>query len=249
MFEQSILAGAAKTRRAWTVPVCFAGELAAAGLMALMPLVFFEGLPQGRLAPPVLTVPGVYHPPVPPHVQLVGTGSEPVGHALVAPANPPLGVHLGPDRPLGPPDLAPRCTGFCVPGSLGPSDAVLSARTALPIAPVERPVEPVRTVVKPAAIAPIRVSDGVQEAMLIHRVIPVYPRLAIPLRISGAVHLAAIIGADGRIRELQVLRGHPLLVPAAVDAVREWVYRPTMLNGVPVEVMTDITVTFSLSPR
>jgi protein TonB len=63
------------------------------------------------------------------------------------------------------------------------------------------------------------------------------------------VHLTAIIGADGRIRELQVLSGHPLLVPAAVDAVRQWVYQPTMLSGAPVEVMTDITVTFSLSQR
>jgi protein TonB len=92
----------------------------------------------------------------------------------------------------------------------------------------------------------VRVNSGVQEAKLIRRVMPVYPKLAIPLRVTGAVHLAAIIGADGRIRELQVLSGHPLLVRAAVDAVREWVYQPTMLSGSPVEVLTDITVTFSL---
>jgi protein TonB len=89
-------------------------------------------------------------------------------------------------------------------------------------------------------------SEGVQEAMLIHRVTPVYPLTAIKTRVSGVVRLAAVIGADGRIRELQVLGGHPFLVQAAVNAVREWVYRPTMLNGSPVEVMTDITVTFNL---
>ena len=82
--------------------------------------------------------------------------------------------------------------------------------------------------------------------MLIRRVTPVYPQQAVRLHISGVVHLAAFIGTDGRIRELQVLSGHPFLVPAAVNAVREWVYRPTMLGGAPVEVMTDITVTFTL---
>ena len=94
--------------------------------------------------------------------------------------------------------------------------------------------------------APVPISSGVQEAKLIRRVTPVYPPQAIRMRVSGSVHLAAIIGADGRIRELQVLGGHPFLVQAAVNAVREWVYMPTMLNGAPVEVMTDITVTFYL---
>lgn len=246
MFEQTVLVGTAKTRRAWTVPVCFAGQLMAAGCMALVPLVFFEGLPQGQLAAPRLTVPGVYHPQAPPHVRLVGGGSEPVGHALVEPGRTPVGVRLGPERPTAPPDLTSGCTGICVIGGVGPPDAVLNART-LPIAPDERLPEPVRRIVKATPTpAPIRVNTGVQEAKLIHRVMPVYPKLAIPLRVSGAVRLTAVIGADGRIRELQVLTGHPLLVPAAVNAVREWVYQPTMLNGAPVEVLTDITVTFNL---
>jgi protein TonB len=62
------------------------------------------------------------------------------------------------------------------------------------------------------------------------------------------VHLAAVIGTDGRIRELQVLSGsHPMFIAATLSAVRQWIYRPTMLNGSPVEVMTDITVTFTLT--
>ncbi|HXN47097.1 MAG TPA: TonB family protein [Bryobacteraceae bacterium] len=246
MFEQTILAGSGKTRRAWTVPVCFAGQLAAVGCLVLMPLIFFEGLPQGQLAPPRLTVPGTYRPKPLEHVQLVSTGSHAVSRGLVPPMTIPHGIHLGPDVPAAPPDLEPECTGACVPDSVGPGVPVWSTRV-LPIAPEPQRTEIVRPIVRATPKpTPIPISSGVQEAKLIHRVTPVYPPQAIKLRISGAVHLAAIIGADGRIRELQVLGGHPFLVQAAVNAVREWVYLPTMLNGAPVEVMTDITVTFYL---
>ena len=246
MFEQTILAGTVKTRRAWTVPVCFAGQLAFVGCLALVPLIFFEGLPQGQLAPPRLTVPGTYRPPTPPHVQLVSTGPQTVSHTLVQPVSTPHGIHLGPDLPAAPPDPVPECTGVCVFNSVGPADPVPTSRLRL-IAPEPQQPEVVGPIARATPTpAPIRVSLGVQEAKLIHRVTPAYPPPAIRLRISGAVHLAAIIGADGRIRELQVLSGHPFLVPAAVNAVREWVYLPTMLNGAPVEVMTDIMVTFSL---
>jgi protein TonB len=75
---------------------------------------------------------------------------------------------------------------------------------------------------------------------------PVYPELALRMRVSGVVELEGVIGTDGRLRELRVLRGHPLLVAAALDAVRHWVYRPTLLNGVPVEVIAPISVAFQM---
>ncbi len=244
MFEQTILAGTAKTRKAWTVPVCFAAQLAAVGCLALTPLIFFEGLPLGQVAPPRLTVPGPYRQKAPEHVQLVSTGPHTVSRGLVLPVSIPHGIHLGPDLPPAPADPGPECT-ICVPGGVGEADPVPTSR-ALPT-PEPQQTEVVRVIARATPTpAPIRVSIGVQEAMLIHRVTPVYPPPAIKLHISGVVHLAAIIGADGRIRELQVLGGHPYLVQAAVNAVREWVYRPTMLSGAPVEVMTEITVTFSL---
>jgi len=246
MFEQSILTGTAKTRKAWTVPVCFAGQVAAVGFLAVMPLIFFEGLPLGQLAPPRLTVPGTYHPPTPPHVQLVSTGSHGVSNALIPPERIPDRIYRGPDVPAGPPEFAPQCTGACVVGSPGPIDQLLTQNRRL-IEPVERQNDIVRPVARPTPTpAPIPVSSGVQEAKLIHRVTPAYPPIAIRMRLSGSVHMAAIIGADGRIRELQVLSGPPILTQAAVSAVREWVYSPTMLSGAPVEVMTDITVTFEL---
>ncbi len=75
---------------------------------------------------------------------------------------------------------------------------------------------------------------------------PVYPADA---RIQGDVRFDATIGTDGKIVKLQLLSGHPLLVPAAFDAVQQWIYHPTLLNNEPVEVMTEITVNFTLAPR
>jgi protein TonB len=99
----------------------------------------------------------------------------------------------------------------------------------------------------PAAPSRISVSTGVQAARLIHQVQPVYPALAKQARIQGTVRLTAVIGTDGRIQSLQAESGHPLLIPAAVDAVRQWRYQPTLLNEKPVEVITLIQVIFKLN--
>ena len=76
---------------------------------------------------------------------------------------------------------------------------------------------------------------------------PVYPPLAKQARIQGTVRLNAIISRDGTIQNLQLVSGHPLLAPAALAAVKQWVYEPTLLNGEPVEVVTVIDVNFTLS--
>jgi len=81
---------------------------------------------------------------------------------------------------------------------------------------------------------------------LIRKVQPAYPALARSARIQGTVVLQAVIGKQGTIEDLRVLTGHPMLAPAAIDAVRQWRYRPYVLNGEPVEVETQITVNFSL---
>ncbi len=103
----------------------------------------------------------------------------------------------------------------------------------------------------PAARTPqrIRVGGNVQQDNLIRKVDPVYPELARQARIQGVVRFTAIIGKDGSIENLQLVSGHPLLVEAARQAVNQWVYRPTLLNGEPVEVVTQIDVQFSLEAR
>jgi TonB family protein len=109
------------------------------------------------------------------------------------------------------------------------------------------PVEPPHIVQPPQQEKrPMKLSEGVLEAQLISRVEPQYPSIAVQTKTQGAVRLHAIINREGHIISLDVLSGHPLLVKAALDAVRLWRYRPTMLNGQPVEVETSITVIFRL---
>ena len=100
---------------------------------------------------------------------------------------------------------------------------------------------------KPVTPQRIRVGGNVQQAKLIRQPKPIYPPLAKQARISGVVRLNAIIGKDGTIQNLTVASGHPLLVPAAMEAVKQWVYQPTLLNNDPVEVVTQIDVNFTLS--
>jgi periplasmic protein TonB len=105
-------------------------------------------------------------------------------------------------------------------------------------------VQPPAEIKKPEEKRVVRVSEPMQQAQLIARIVPRYPPLAVQTRTEGTVLLHAIISVDGRIMALEVVSGPPLLVQAATDAVRQWRYRPTYLNGVPVEVETSITVTF-----
>jgi protein TonB len=93
---------------------------------------------------------------------------------------------------------------------------------------------------------PMPVSKGVIEGLLVHKITPVYPKIAIIAHQQGTVLLHAIIGRDGTIQNLQVISGPPLLIQAALDAVQRWRYRPYLLNNEPVEVETQITVNFTL---
>ena len=93
----------------------------------------------------------------------------------------------------------------------------------------------------------VRVSQGVTQGLLIRKVQPNYPPLARQARIQGAVQLQAEISKEGTIENLRLISGHPMLAPAAIEAVKQWRYKPYILNGEPVEVETQITVNFTLS--
>jgi periplasmic protein TonB len=128
--------------------------------------------------------------------------------------------------------------------SEGPSGAeALAISGLMPVIPVPPPPSTIR---KPEEKRPMKVSEGVEQAQLISRIDPRYPILAVQTRKEGTVVLHAIISRDGSITALDVISGHPLLVKAAVDAVRQWRYLPTLLHGEPVEVETTITVIFRL---
>jgi protein TonB len=107
---------------------------------------------------------------------------------------------------------------------------------------------------QPAAAAPkpierLRIGGQVQEARVISRVQPAYPQLARQARITGVVRVAATVGTDGRVKRARAVSGPPLLRQAAVDAVQRWKYAPGTLNGDPVEVTTEVDVTFTLGGR
>jgi protein TonB len=103
--------------------------------------------------------------------------------------------------------------------------------------------------VVPKAATPqrVRVSQGVSQGLLVHQVKPAYPPLARQARIQGTVVLQAVISKDGSIANLHLISGHPMLAPAAIDAVKQWKYKPYFLNGEPVEVETTINVNFTLA--
>lgn len=108
------------------------------------------------------------------------------------------------------------------------------------------PVAPYEANKRNAEKRPLKLSEPVVEAQIISRIEPRYPPLPLQMRKSGTVILHAIISRDGRIDALEVVSGSPFFVQAALDAVRQWRYRPTLLNGEPVEVETTITVVFRL---
>jgi protein TonB len=93
----------------------------------------------------------------------------------------------------------------------------------------------------------VRVSQGVTQGLLIRKVQPNYPPLARQARIQGSVLLQAEISKEGSIENLHLISGHPMLAPAAIEAVKQWKYKPYILNGEPVEVETQITVNFTLA--
>jgi len=191
------------------------------------------------------------HQIVPPQLTFFGAwrGHNPAQHA----ATPTIARRPeipNPFPPTAPPittvdfrrEEEPGAPTLDLPGEYVPG-AVQIAQTGRTLPPVEPPhiAPPVQQ-----EKHPVKVSEGVLEAQLISRIEPQYPPLAIQTRTEGTVRLRAIISRVGRITSLDVISGHPFLVKAALDAVRQWRYHPTMLNGEPVEVETSITVIFRL---
>lgn len=251
MFEQSILKSAPRTRRVWTAAAAFAIQILAIGAAFLFPLVFVEKMPVVRLAPPLPPPPRMARPQVDPekYVQVVGVVRATRHGEFVAPSRPPDHVSMTPDPPL-PPEIGPTggvVGGFGLPG--GSEGGVIGgivqamARVKPPDPPFVR-IQPAVPKEKPPER--IKIGGVVMAGKLIHRVTPLYPPLARQAHVSGTVHLQAIIGRGGRIQGLQVLDGPALLVQAAVDAVVQWIYQPTTLNGDVVEVLTTIDVNFTL---
>jgi TonB family protein len=97
--------------------------------------------------------------------------------------------------------------------------------------------------------APVRVPDDAAQNLLIRKVSPLYPPLARQARIQGTVILKIVISKSGNVQSLQLVKGHPMLAPAAFEAVRQWKYQPSLSTGERVEVETNVQVNFVLAPQ
>jgi protein TonB len=252
MFEQIFVDGRGATHKPWTVVVSFALQALMIGIAVLVPLIYTDALPKTQLSS-FLVAPPPPPPPPPPSAAIPVAKAVKViprqfdAGKLLAPKAVPKEIAMIKEEELPPVSSGPWVVGG-VPGggSGGVPNSIGDVIKGIPqVAPLPSPPA-VKEVVKPPAPQRIRVGGNVQQAKLISQPKPVYPALAKQARIQGTVRLNAIIGKDGLIANLQVASGHPLLVPAALEAVRQWQYGPTLLNGETVEVVTQIDVIFTL---
>jgi len=204
------------------------------GILLLLPLMYTERLPFVQPSLPLVLRP----------IREAPTRERP-GRSERA-------VELSTPRVFHAPTRIPqRSTLSPIPDDAPPLNFGIGAPVPVSLIPQILPhIDVAPPVVRPIAIEPpkrvVRTASA-QEAKLIHKIVPVYPPLAKLTRVSGTVQLTGIIATDGTIRDLHVESGPPLLIQATLEAVRQWVYQPTLLSGKPVEVITSIHVTFTLT--
>jgi periplasmic protein TonB len=242
MFANSLLDSpwADHSRRGWTTLVSFAVQAVALAGLLLLPLLYTQGLPQLQLLDAGLVAPAP--PPAPPPREparnhRANNSNLSSNGQVIAPLSIPREI-LNVDEPSAPP---PADIGLSVPGGTGDrlARADVFGSTGGPNVVLAPP--------SPAPSAhPPRVSR-MMEGNLIYRVQPHYPPLARQARVQGIVVLRAMISREGKIENVQVISGHPMLVKSAMDAVLQWRYRPYYLNNEPVKVETQVTVNFTLS--
>lgn|SRR5512146_599816 len=240
MFEDSLLELRTKKRSPWATLFSFVVQIGLVCVMILIPLIYTEALPKQQLMSFLVAPPPPPPPPPPPaaqpvvHVQKVV--SELDNGELRTPTKIPKKILITEDKeqPIASTGVVGGVPGGVPGGQMG--GVIGGIISATPVA-VPKAATPTR----------VRVSAGVTEGLLIHKVQPTYPPLARSARIQGQVVLQAVIGKDGTIQGLHAVSGHPMLTPAAIDAVKQWRYKPYFLNGEPVEVDTQITVNFTLA--
>ena len=246
MFEQTLLTHPASARKTGALAASFLAQMTIAGVLVVGPLLFTRALP----LLPITAGFSVTAKPPERKVEVV--------RATAATESGPKRIFV--DLSVGATKVRPEASRTTeIQGDFGSIDIavtpgaiatnVVGGRANLPtyagpatLAEVVRP-----TATAPASEAkPVKLSGGVLAGKLVTQVLPKYPALARQIRLSGTVHLLGIIAKDGHVRDLRVVDGHPMLRQAAFDAVSQWVYAPTLLNGLPVDVEAPIDVNFAL---
>lgn len=252
LFADSLLEtpGGQRVRRASATVFSLLFQCSLVGVLLLIPLLFTEVLPRQQLMT-FLAAPTPPPPPPPPAApdsasrKVAKVASDISNGQLRTPTRIPKKVQIIKEDEAPPPVISSGGVVGGVPGGIpggqlgGVIGGIISSTSSLAAVPKMAPkgVIPVQRV---------RISQGVVKGLLMNRVEPTYPPVAREARIHGEVVLAAIIDKDGNIENLQLVSGHPMLAPAAINAVKQWRYKPYLLNGQPVEVETTITVNFEL---
>jgi periplasmic protein TonB len=243
MFEDSLIESGnkLKTKRGMTTVVSFLLQMFLLGILILIPLIYTDALPKTQLMTFLVAPPPPPPPPPPPAAAMVKVvrrvESELINGQLRTPTKIPEKIQMIKEEDTPPPMMGSGVIGG-VPGGVpggsmgGVIGGIIGASTAA---------------VPKVAVQRVRVSSGVSTGLLIRKVTPNYPPLARQARIQGQVVLQAEISKEGTIQNLQLISGHPMLAPAAIEAVKQWRYKPYLLNGEPVAVETQVVVNFSLS--
>lgn len=231
MFDQLVVSAVvpSHTNKPWTVALSAIGQSLLLGLL-ILPLIYTEALPNAMLKTLIVAPP----PPEPPAPVPLRTET----HVRVIPLS----------RITAPPSISSRIsTETNEPPTVYVAGASAGSSETDALRELLRPSSPAAPL-PPAEQSPqrIRVGGNVEAASLLTRVVPRYPAMAIAAHVSGTVVLHAVIAKDGSVQELTYVSGPGLLLKAAMDAVRQWRYRPTLLNSQPVEVETTIDVVFNL---
>lgn len=244
MFDQTFVDAQQVTKRPLTLALSLLLQVSVICLLILVPLLYTQVLPvavfKNLLIAPASPRPEV---PTPPEVKaspkLIARTLD--LHKLFAPIAIPKKV-AAVDQLTSAPDIG--LAAVSDPGA-GATQGIVGIIGSVPVAPAPPPdmLQPK----KKSPTGPLVVASVLEEANLVQRVMPVYPPLAKTARIQGMVEFTALISKTGTIENLKLVHGHPLLVTAAREAVEQWRYRPTLLNGVPVEIVTDIIVNFTLN--
>jgi periplasmic protein TonB len=242
LFDQTFVDSQASARRQWTVGGSLILQTALVAVVLILPLLRTASLElpvKVQIRLPLEKVDLRLKPDTVKSAAIrASSAPRPVFHlALTGPTKVPRRIDLTPDAPaLATADAINGPAAGSVFGGLLP-EMVVQRPARTPITEQPKPVP---------SSAPIRVGGGVQSARLVFGPKPAYPKMALTTRTQGVVKIQALIGRDGVIRNLEVVSGPALLIAAAMDAVRQWRYQPTLLNGEPVEVITEIDVNFTL---
>jgi len=242
MFEDSLIesGGRLRTKRGATTVLSFVLQILLLCILILIPLIYTDALPKTQLMTFLVAPPPPPPPPPPPAAAPVRVvkqiQSDLVNGQLRTPTKIPEKVQMIKEEEA-PPTMGAGVMGG-VPGGVpggqmgGVIGGIINTTAAIP---------------KVATPQRVRVSQGVSTGLLIRKVQPNYPPLARQARIQGQVVLQAEISKEGTIQNLQLISGHPMLAPAAIEAVKQWRYKPYLLNGEPVAVETQVVVNFTLS--